>query len=333
MQLHAIGFGALNLDEFWEVPDGFVDSLGLEPGQEYVRDLDWFNEIYPDLSNRCIRKAVDPGGSAANMIAALHRMGFATGFYGATGQADAGVLRLEELGEREFLRIHTASSPAGRCLSLVQGAGRNRDRTLVIFPNANDLAAFHLPDREYFQQARWVHMTSFVSRQVLAAQTTVARNLETPSLLSFDPGAVYCKLGIKELRPLLERTALLFVTGEEMQVLTSQQSAEAAMETLLGIGVGTVVVKLGADGLLGAEADRKIHQPAATPSIVLDRTGAGDVAAAGFLAGVLNSLDLKHCLELAAVCAGKSLEGYGRTAYPDRVLLERYLHEARTNAV
>ena len=331
MQLHAIGFGALNLDEFWEVPDGFVDSLGLVPGAEYVRDLEWFHEIYPVLGTIGTSKAVDPGGSAANMIAVLHRMGFATGFYGATGQADAEQLRLHELGKAEFLRIQRASSPAGRCLSLVEGTGRSRDRTLIVFPNANDLAAQHVPDMGYFHQARWVHMTSFVSPQVLAAQTRVARDLERPTLLSFDPGEVYCRLGIEVLRPVLERAAVLFITGEEMHALHPHRSKETAGQALLEIGVGTVVVKLGAEGLLAFEADRTIQQQAVAPSVIRDRTGAGDVAAAGFLAGRLSSLDLCNCLEFAAVCAAKSIEGYGRSAYPDRALLEQYLADVPTN--
>jgi ribokinase len=333
MQLHAIGFGALNLDELWEVSEDFLASLGLEAGREYVRDVQWLTHLYPLLRARGVMKALDPGGSAANMIAALHRMGLKTGFYGVTGDADVGLLRLHELGNAEDLRIHTTGQPAGRCLSLVHGTDTNRDRTLVIFPNANDLAAFHVPDTGYFQQARWVHMTSFVSREVLSAQAVVARNLGPSTRLSFDPGAVYCRLGVDELRPILERTAVLFVTVEEIQVLTSEQMLDTSVVILSRIGVDIIVVKLGPEGLLAFHQGCSIRQPAVTPPVIRDRTGAGDVAAAGFLAGMLRSLDLHQCVELAAMCAARSIEGYGRETYPDGALLEQYVASAQAGEV
>ena len=37
-----VGFGSLNLDEFWEVPGAFLRDTGLRPGAEYVGDIDWF---------------------------------------------------------------------------------------------------------------------------------------------------------------------------------------------------------------------------------------------------------------------------------------------------
>lgn len=333
MRLHAIGFGALNLDELWEVSGDFLASLGLEAGREYVQDVDWLTQICPQLKAHGVMKALDPGGSAANMIAALHKMGFATGFYGVTGETDVGLLRLDELGRAEDLRIHTTEQPTGRCLSLVHGTDADRDRTLVIFPNANDLAASYVPDNRYFQQARWVHMTSFVSREVLSAQAVVARNLGPSTRLSFDPGAVYCRLGVDELKSILAWTAVLFVTAEEMQVLTSEQNLETGVAILSQTGVDIIVVKLGAKGILAFHQGRSVRQPAVTPSVIRDRTGAGDVAAAGFLAGMLRSLDLHECLELAAKCAAKSIGGYGRAMYPDEALLEEYVASVRSRKV
>jgi sugar/nucleoside kinase (ribokinase family) len=327
--LDAIGFGALNLDEFWEVSEEFLRVHDLNAGEEYVRDVEWFHQVYPCLRNHGTKRAVDPGGSAANMIAALYRMGFETGFWGVTGEADEVSLRMEELGRPENLRILTVPYPAGRCLAFVQGTDQGRDRTLVILPNANDLAGSRVPDLEYFGQAKWVHITSFVSQSVIAAQATVAESLSPHTRLSFDPGAVYCRHGIEKLTPVLKYSSVLFITGKELTMLTSESDLEAAVSILLELGVETVVVKLGADGLMAFQGTKAIRKPAVAPAMVRDRTGAGDVAAAGFLAGVLTSLDLEECVELAAICASRSIEGYGRSTYPDRELLGNHLR-ART---
>ena len=323
--LDVIGFGSLNLDEFWEVTPGFLQAHGLRPGEEYVRDFDWFAEVYPLLSIEGDFKAADPGGSAANMIAALFRMGFTTGFYGATGKNDVGHLRLEELGKPENLKIETPEVPAGRCLALIDTQDPGRDRALVVLPNANDLAGSDEMDLQYFADTHWVHLTSFVSRGPLSAQIKLVEALPEKVRISFDPGVIYSALGLDVLQPILCRADSLFITSEELKTLTDQPDVEQSAEDLLEIGARTVVVKLGAKGILAFQRGRSVFQSAVPPAVVNDRTGAGDVAAAGFLAGRLKSLPLEVCLELAAAAASKSIEGYGRSTYPDRDFLARFL--------
>jgi len=50
----------------------------------------------------------------------------------------------------------------------------------------------------------------------------------------------------------------------------------------------------------------------------VDTIGAGDVYAAGFLAGLLRGLNLRSCAKLATKLAAKSITGYGRENYPDK---------------
>jgi ribokinase len=325
LRLHAIGFGSLNLDEFWEVTREFLEAHDLEPGAEYVRDVEWFTSVYPLLQSHGARKALEPGGSAANMIAALAGMGFETGFCGATGIDDTALLRLEELGEPENLRVTTLGVPAGRCLALIDKDDPGKDRSLVILPNANDLVGSYMPDMEYFQQAEWIHLTSFVSTGPLQAQIRLVENLSPTTRVSFDPGAVYCDMGLEAIRSILMRTDLLFVTSEELEKLTAARSIENGALALIEMGIPMIVVKMGADGIGLFVPGKFLFQPAVKPSEIKDRTGAGDVAAAGFLSGMLESAELEHCLFFAAAAASKSIEGYGRTAYPDENFFHREL--------
>jgi sugar/nucleoside kinase (ribokinase family) len=318
VKLHAIGFGSLNLDEFWEVPRAFLKAHHLEPGQEYVRDLDWFQRVYAILHAEGVLRARDPGGSAANMIAALRRMGFNTGFYGVTGRADAPLIRLEELGPSENLKIRMVETPAGRCLALIEKGDLHRDRALVILPNANDSAGSELPEFDYFEQAQWIHLTSFVSGGPLAVQIYLVNRLSGHTRVSFDPGAVYTARGFSALEPLLTRTDILFVTAEELVALTGEPTTDKAASKLLELAIGTVVLKMGQRGIMAFETGKSYHTAGTKPHRIVDRTGAGDVAAAGFLAGLIEGIGIEGSLEIAAAAASKSIEGYGRSAYPDR---------------
>jgi len=325
VKLDAIGFGSLNLDEFWETPSEFLRSHGLEPGKEYIRDVEWFEKVYPELMALGKLKAVDPGGSAANTIAALFKMGFETGFYGATGKDDLETMRTEDLGRPANLKIAISEFPAGRCLALIDIQDPERDRALVVLPNANDLAGSDDMDVKYFAAARWVHLTSFVSKKPLKAQIELMESLPDYVGVSFDPGVIYSALGTDVLRPILSRTDVLFVTREELKALTGQEVTEEAVADLLAIGTKSIVIKLSAEGMMAFQGERSFSQPAVPAAAVIDRTGAGDVAAAGFLAGKLKSLPFEACLKLAATAASKSIEGYGRNAYPDRKFLENFL--------
>lgn len=325
MKFDAIGFGSLNLDEFWEVDLKFIETHGLRTGEEYVRDVEWFNRVYPVLTNQAELKGRDPGGSAANTIAALRKMGFETGFFGAGGNSDQDRLRLAELGDPGNLRILQSELPAGRCLSLIVKDDPARDRALVILPNANDLAGSLGFDLDYFLEAEWLHLTSFVSPLPMAAQVKLVEMLEGRTRVSFDPGAVYASLGLAPLEAILRRSDILFVSVEELTSITGKRDVESAVATLQDLGVCTVVLKRGSRGISAFQARNSFHQTAVSPERILDRTGAGDVAAAGFLAGMLESLSIEESLELAAVAAARSIEGYGRSCFPDRRLLEHFL--------
>lgn len=327
MTFHAIGFGSLNIDEFWEVPGEFLKLRGMRPGEEYVRDAQWFADNYPVLGAVGSLKASDPGGSAANMIAAMRRMGFSTGFYGATGSVDESLLRLGDLGQSDDLRILMSQVPAGRCLALIDREDPARDRTLVVLPNANDLAGDFELDLGYFEASQWVHMTSFVSSSPLRTQAELAGKLSGETRLSFDPGPIYCARGIAELEPILVHCSVLFVTNEESVLLTGRPDVDSSVGLLMDLGINTVVVKKGAQGIEAIDGPRrqKVWVPASSPIRIVDRTGAGDVVAAAFIAGKISGLELVRCVEFSVLAAVRSIGGYGRSAYPDRRFLEKFL--------
>ena len=101
---------------------------------------------------------------------------------------------------------------------------------------------------------------------------------------------------------------------------------EDSSRALLEMGVGILIIKLGERGLMATTESLTIFQDAVKPAAIVDRTGAGDVAAAGFIAGMLKGISLDKCLELAARTASRSIEGYGRATYPDRNFIEFFLN-------
>jgi sugar/nucleoside kinase (ribokinase family) len=61
----------------------------------------------------------------------------------------------------------------------------------------------------------------------------------------------------------------------------------------------------------------------------VDTLGAGDVFAAGYLAGLLIGLSLPQAARLAEAAAAYKLGGPGRQGYPDQEVMERIIARLR----
>jgi sugar/nucleoside kinase (ribokinase family) len=87
-----------------------------------------------------------------------------------------------------------------------------------------------------------------------------------------------------EVRSVLERVDILFLTAAELAALTGDDDWRASATGLCGIGrLRAVVVKRGPRGAACVTADAVIEMAALPVPRVVDPTGAGDALAGGFL--------------------------------------------------
>jgi len=114
------------------------------------------------------------------------------------------------------------------------------------------------------------------------------------------------------LASLLPRLDLLFLNRDEAAHLAGlgiegEGGAERAARALLGRGAGAVVLSLGPDGALVADAAGLARVPAA-PASVRDVTGAGDALIAGTLFGLARGRPLRAAVALGTAAAALALE-------------------------
>ena len=307
-----IGLGALNVDRFYRVERILGD------GESVTRGV-----------------ALYPGGSAANTIHGLARLGVRTGFIGAVGDdADGKVLR------RAFQRVGVDTTqvqvkphaPTGSVLCLSDEMGR---RSLYVTPGANNLLTAGDIDLPYLKNTQILHLATFVDNRQFELSVELAQKLPRGVKLSFSPGALYTARGLKSISPILKRTAVLFINRQELEQLTGQ-GPEAGVRTCQKEGCRMVVVTLGGGmrlGLMDAvsyirDASRAymIEATPATKPRRTDTTGAGDAFAAGFLFGLLKAKPVDVCGRLGDLVAQFSITRMGaRQGLPTlSQLSERY---------
>jgi ribokinase len=315
--MDAVGVGALNVDMLYEVRSLAIGGMEFRPGGEIFGDQRTFSETLSALEKQ--GKLIDKygGGSAANTMVAMSKLGFKTGVLGKAGSDVLGDFLLSELGEVDHHRVKRGGA-TGICISLLTEG----ERSLLVLPNANNEFTYDESDARLLNESRIAHLTSFKDRKGLETQIQLLGQLNEGIMVSVDPGEIYARMGIETIRPLLERADVLFPSEREVEMLTGEDPLKGGRK-LMELGPRLVVCTMGAEGSLVITPKREYRVDAIEVE-VMDKTGAGDVYAAGFLSGMLKGWSPQRCGEFAALASGISISRYGRDGYPDVTLLERY---------
>ncbi len=322
--MDVIGFGALNLDVIYRLAS--VEDADLVPGAEVLGEpggMDALTGTLEALGGPPV--SVSAGGSAANTVYALRRMGLLTGYVGAVGEDEAAPVLAEGLGDPMYLGLVRR----GRSGRTVIAVGPDGDRSITVFANTNDSLSPGDVDHLLLARARIVHLSAFVGDLPLEAQVEAVRRLPSDIRVTLDPGALYALRGVDGIAPLLERSEVVLPGEGELLMMTGARDREEAAEMLMDMGAGVVVVKMGRLGMHTYWPGGEYQLFAQPVEVEGDSVGAGDVADAGYLAGMLAGLEPRECTMLAHMCALESLAGYGRDAYPGRSFLTGFLEEVR----
>lgn len=266
------------------------------------------------------RVAMTGGGAAANTAAWLAHAGAEVSLIGAVGADAAGRARLAELtasGVDCSGVVTSPAAPTGTVIVLTDG----RHRTMVTDRGANhELRPSHV-DAALAAHPAAAHL--HLSGYTLLDETSRAAGLRALSAFrgptSVDAASAAPLRQAGEFLDWIRGTGLLLANLDEARTLAStMDGSPAAVARALARSVPEVVLKLGADGAVGARGD-EVRPVQAVTTEVVDTTGAGDGFAAGLLAARLAGADIDAALHaavrLAAVAV--SLVG-GRPPSQDR---------------
>ncbi|MGB9596650.1 MAG: carbohydrate kinase family protein [Candidatus Poribacteria bacterium] len=324
-RLDFVGFGALNLDIFYSLKYGKnTENIlpELHPGGEIIGLEKDRIVILENSKKYAVITGKSGGGQSANTAVALAKMGFKCGFIGKVGDDDFGEFLLKSLENVDQSHIKKGEK-SGVCLCILD---QNGERANVIFPGSNDTLSIDNSDIEYAKNSKVIYLTSFCSEKVLREQEKLLDSDLNKSIIAFDPGEIYSRLGIDRLKKILERTKILFATDSELELMTNE-TYQKSVKQIMDLGTEIVVCKMGERGSIIFTNESEFPVPITRVKNVIDKTGAGDVYSAGFIAGMLMKLPLEYCGKLASSASALSITGYGREKYPDIKFLKNFLKD------
>lgn len=243
-----------------------------------------------------------PGGKGANQAVAVARMGAKTSFIGAVGKDMIGDYLLQGLASNGIdttwvKRDETRTTGCAFILLFPNG-----NNCITVYPAANfTLTPADLERaRDVIERADALATVLEIPLEVVEAALRLARNAGKLTVLDAGPPR-HCPTEILKLADIVSpnETELAHLTGEEV---TGRTSARAAAEKLLGLGVRTVVLKLGSDGSMLVTPRTAKHFPACKIDPV-DPTAAGDAFTAALTVQLAAGMELEEAIRFAN-CAG-----------------------------
>jgi len=292
MKLDVIGFGALNVDKLYK-----VNMIAKEEEESFVTD---FKE--------------SPGGSAANTIVGLARLGLKTGYIGKVAEDREGELLLKDFRKENVDASGIIISRQGRSGVVMGYIDKKGERALYVDPGVNDLLEFKEINLDYASRAKFLHLTSFVGEKPFEAQKKLVKTL-SEAKISFDPGALYARKSLTALKPVIKRCFVMLPNENEIRLLTGKDY-EKGSKALIKEGVSVVAVKLGERGCYVTDG-KESHLVEPFEKELVDTTGAGDAFCAGFLYGLIKRRDLYDCGRIGNFVAARCISKMGaRTGLP-----------------
>lgn len=303
-----LGIGSALVDILTQVPDETImNELGLPKGSMTYVKADDIVRIGERLAQQYGSQRAS-GGSAANTMSGLARLGVEAGFLSKIGKDEVGeFFKKQMLDTNVQPQLLTTDTPSGRVIALVTPDG---ERT---FATCLGAAAEMSPDDitpELFDG--WDIL--YVEGYLVANPNMLRKVIETAKAKGLTIAIDLASYNVVEesrnfLLDLVNNYVdIVFANEKEAFALTGMEP-EAALHYLAD-RCQIAVVKVGAKGAFVQRGQEVVTVPPMEANVV-DTTGAGDMWAAGFLAGWVKGENLQRCGMMGAIVAKNIIEVVG----------------------
>lgn len=269
------------------------------------------------------------GGNAANVAVGLSRLGLKTTIVAETGDDEFSIKIRNCLAKENIERLFVVQTKGGASnLSvIINFAG---DRT--IFAEEREQAhQFDLTEAA----TNWVYLTSLGRNWEKPYKMVLDFVAEQNAKLAFNPGGLQLIEGKEIVHEVLRNTEILFVNKEEAELIlfnhynkkieNSEQYLKNLCIELQQLGPSKIVITNGKKGSFALSEAGDFLSKDLFEGEVVERTGAGDAYASGFLAGTIHGLSLDEAMDWGSANAASVVGQIGAEA---GLLTKREMEEA-----
>ena len=307
-----LALGNAIVDVLAPVDESFLVAHGLRKGGMQLVDEARALALYDAMGATTIVS----GGSAANTVAGLASFGARAAFLGKVRDDEAGhafTHDIRAMGVHFPTPAATEGPSTARCLVLVTPDGQ---RTMNTYLGACQNLTVGDLDAVAIKGAKVLYLEGYLwdpphAKQAFVEAAAIAHGAGRQVALTLSDTFCVDRYRDEFLELIRQGVAdIVFANKSELHALYQTADFDAAVAALREEKILAAVTRSekGACILRGGE----MHSvPAAPIEKLVDTTGAGDLFAAGFLAGYTKGLALDHCARLGALAAAEIIQHFG----------------------
>ena len=307
-----LGLGNAIVDIIAQAPDSFLEQHKLVKGAMTLIDESPAEALYAAMGST----TTVSGGSAANTVLGAASFGCRGAFVGKVKTDELGALFSEDIQRATvaFLTPPANDGPAtARCFVLVTPDGH---RTMNTFLGAcQDLSEDDV-DPDVVKESKIIYLEGYLwdppaAKAAFVKAAKIARSAGRQVALSLsDPFCVgrYRPEFLGLIRDGM--VDILFANEAELTSLYEEPDFDQAINQFRSEGILGAVTR-SEKGCVVVSKDGMIAVPAAPIATLVDTTGAGDLFAAGFVAGLVHGHDHGTCAKLGALAAAEIIQHLG----------------------
>ncbi len=286
--------------------DDLLQKFALAKGSMQLVDQDVAGQVLKATEGLEQSKAA--GGSAANTIHALAKMGTQVSYVGKVADDELGTFFSQDMEKAGVVsKMKTSKTPTGKAVTLISP---DSERTFATFLGAAAEIAPEDVDNELLEAYDYLYLEGYLLFNQPLMDDLLNRAKNAGMTICMDLASynvVEATLDyLKEIIP--GYIDIIFANEEEAKAYTGEEPEHAL--ALLAQECDVAVVKMGKKGSLLKAGKLEFSIPAQIKDAV-DTTGAGDLYAAGFLLGMDKGWQLDECGIAGALVAGEIVEVIG----------------------
>lgn len=310
--LDVVAVGNAIVDIIAAADDALIDAEGLTKGGMQLVDAARADVLYGKMGTA----HEISGGSAANTIAGMAALGRKCGFIGQVADDQFGKVfshDIRAIGVDFTTPMRGEEPPTAQCLIFVTPDGQ---RTMNTFLGASQYLPAKALDKVMIERAAVLYLEGYLwdpeePRAAMREAIAIAKNAGRKVAFTLSDNFVISRHG-DDFRALLNAgdIDILFANEGEICTLMDTEDFEAAVAAAAPLAQ-TLVVTRSEKGAIAIQNGVRAEVAAEPVDKVVDTTGAGDLFAAGFLAGQAEGRSLADSLIMGSVCAAEIISHYG----------------------
>ena len=296
-----ICIGNALVDSLTQIEESKINELSLNKARMTLVDKERSNFLLQNMEN----PIYEAGGSAANTAYWISQLGGEVGFIGKISNDELGnqfQSSLKDSGLKDFTVFEEEDNQTGLCAIFITPDG---ERTMNTYLGAGEYLSVNDLNVDSIKDANILYMEGYLWDKPSSKEAflhAAKLNKETGGMNAISLSDVFCvDMHRESFKDFIKSDIdYVFCNEDELNSLFELNNIDESIENFLNLfpNFKQLICTLGSRGVMIIEEGRSYHFDA-TEANVVDKTGAGDFFAGGYLYGLQKNLSLVDSAEIA----------------------------------